>query len=69
MSRVRFRIVKGFMVEGDELGAVGEGICHLGGAVEGQPGLAHATGASEGSMADVWVQQEGSRPADSASRG
>ena len=57
------------MVEGDELGAVGERICYLGGAVEGQPGFAHSTGASEGSMADVWVQQEGSRPADSASRG
>ena len=58
MSRVRFRIVKVFMVEGDEPDAVGERICHLGGDVEGQPGLAHFTGASEGYLADVWVQQD-----------
>jgi hypothetical protein len=49
------------MVEGDEPGAVGERICYLGGAVEGQPGFAHSTGASEGDRADGWVQQEGSR--------
>jgi hypothetical protein len=49
------------MVEGDELGAVGEGICHLGGAVEGQPGRAHFTGVSESSRADGWVPHEGSR--------
>ena len=36
------------MVEGDEPDAVGERICHLGGDVEGQPGLAHSTEASEG---------------------
>jgi hypothetical protein len=61
MSRVRVRIVKGFMVEGDEPDAVRERICYLGGAVEGQPGFAHSTGASEGYRADVSVQQEGSR--------
>jgi hypothetical protein len=61
MSRVRFRIVKGFMVEGDEPDAVRERICYLGGAVEGQLGFAHSTGASEGYRADVSVQQEGSR--------
>jgi hypothetical protein len=49
------------MVEGDEQEAVGERICHPGGDVEGQPGLAHSTGASEGYLADVWVQQEGGR--------
>jgi hypothetical protein len=58
MSRVRFRIVKVFMVERDD---VGERICDPGGDVAGQPGLAPATGASEGDMADVWMQQEGSR--------
>src|SRR5215218_688903 len=60
LSPVRVRSVTGFLVEGDEPGAVRERICYLGGAVEGQPGCAHATGASEGDRADVSVQQEGS---------
>ena len=60
LSRVRVRSVTGFMVEGDEPDAVGERLCYLGGAVEGQPGFAHSTGASEGDRADVSVQQEGS---------
>jgi hypothetical protein len=60
LSRVRVRSVTGFLVEGDEPDAVGERLCYLGGAVEGQLGFAHATGASEGDRADGGVPHEGS---------